>query len=49
MSYKPKFLSWTKSYRQEVETMVQLIQGNPADIELLKEEYYQLTGEEYVD
>lgn len=49
MSYEAKFLSWCKSYRQEVQTMVQLIQGNPADVELLKQEYEQLTGEEYND
>ena len=45
--YKPKFLSWCKSYEQEVVEMKQLIQGNPVDVKLLKKEYKELTGESY--
>ena len=44
-----KFLSWCKSYKQEVQEFEHLIAGNPEDVELLKHEYYELTGEEYND
>lgn len=47
MSYKPRFLSWAKSYDGEVKEFRELIQGNPADVELLKVEYGSLTGDEY--
>lgn len=45
--YNPSFLSWCKSYEQEVKEMRQLILGNPADVELLKQEYQQLTGKRF--
>ena len=45
--YKAKFLSWCKSYEQEVEEFEHLISCEPADVELLKDEYEELTGEEY--
>lgn len=45
--YKPKFLSWCTSYEEEVAEMRELICGNPADVELLKSEYYQLTGKRF--
>lgn len=45
--YEPKFLSWCKSYEQEVAEMRELIAGNPADVKLLKKEYEQLTGKRY--
>jgi hypothetical protein len=47
MEYKTKFLSWAKSYEEEVSEMRELILGNPADVELLKREYYQLTGKRF--
>lgn len=47
MEYKTKFLSWAKSYECEVREMRELILGNPADVELLKREYHQLTGKRF--
>ena len=45
--YKPMFLSWCKSYEDEKREFEHLIGGKPNDVELLKEEYEQLTGNEY--
>jgi hydroxyacyl-ACP dehydratase HTD2-like protein with hotdog domain len=45
--YKPKFLSWCTSYEEEVEEFRELILGEPADVKLLKSEYYQLTGKQF--
>lgn len=45
--YKPEFLSWCKSYEQEVEELEYLISCEPVDADLLKDEYESLTGEEY--
>jgi hypothetical protein len=46
-SYKPKFLSWARSYENEVKEFRELILGNPADIKLLKQEYEILTGKRF--
>lgn len=46
-TYKPLFLSWCKSYEEEEREMRELIDGNPSDVKLLKEEYLQLTGKRY--
>lgn len=45
--YKPKFLSWCKSYEEEVKELRELIEGNPNDVKLLKQEYLELTGKRY--
>ena len=45
--YNPKFLSWCKSYEQEVQEMRELIAQNPEDVRILKKEYEQLTGKKY--
>jgi hypothetical protein len=45
--YSPMFLSWAKSYKDEVEQMRELILGYPADVDLLKREYEQLTGKRF--
>lgn len=45
--YNPKFFSWCKSYEQEEREMRETIEGNPADVKLLKQEYYELTGKRY--
>ena len=45
--YDPKFLSWCKSYEQEVEELRELIAQNPADVKMLKKEYEELTGKKY--
>ncbi len=47
MTYKPKFLSWCKSYEEEVKEFKELIEGKPSDLKQLKAEYYQLTGKNY--
>ena len=47
MDYTPRFLSWAKSYEDEVSEMRELILGNPADVDLLKREYEQLTGKRF--
>lgn len=46
-TYKPKYLSWAKSYEAEVNELRFLIAGNPSDVKQLKEEYYDLTGKRY--
>lgn len=45
--YKPQYLSWCKSYVQEETELRELIEGNPEDVKLLKQEYQQLTGKQY--
>lgn len=45
--YKPMFLSWCTSYKEEVDEFRELILGNPADVALLKQEYYRLTGKQF--
>mgnify|MGYP000881966024 CR=1 FL=1 len=42
--YRPSYLSWCKSYEEEVAEFRELISGNPADVKLLKQEYESLTG-----
>ena len=46
-TYKPKFISWAKSYEEEVSILRSLIEGNPADVKLLKQEYLSLTGKNF--
>lgn len=46
-TYKPKYLSWAKSYEAEVKELRFLIAGNPSDVKQLKEEYHDLTGKRY--
>lgn len=41
------FLSWCKSYEEEVKEFRELIDSSPADVKQLKEEYLQLTGKRY--
>jgi len=48
MKYKPKFLSWAKSYKEEVKELEELIESEPSDVALLKKEYEQLTGKKYM-
>ena len=45
--YEPYRLGWCKSYEEEVSTFRELISGNPIDVDLLKDEYFELTGENY--
>jgi len=45
--YRPEFLSWCKSYEEEEKEFRELICGDPADIKLLKQEYYILTGKNF--
>lgn len=47
MQYNAKFLSWCKSYEEEEKELRELIEGNPADVKLLKKEYLELTGKNY--
>ena len=42
--YRPQFISWCTSYEEEERELRRLINGNPADIKMLKQEYYELTG-----
>ena len=46
-NYNPSFLSWAKSYEDEVSEMRELILGEPADVDLLKQEYEILTGKRF--
>jgi len=41
-SYEPKFLSWCKSYEEEVEELEHLISCSPDDKRQLKEELKEL-------
>ena len=45
--YEPKFLSWAKSYEEEVKEMRAMILSNPGDVDMLKQEYEQLTGKRF--
>lgn len=45
--YNPMFLSWCKSYDEEVNEMREMIAQNPGDVKMLKKEYEQLTGKKY--
>lgn len=45
--YEPMFLSWCKSYDEEVSELRELIAQNPEDVKMLKKEYEQLTGKKY--
>ena len=45
--YSPYRLGWTKSYEQEEKEFRELIIGNPIDVDLLKDEYYELTGKRF--
>lgn len=45
--YRPKFLSWAKSYEDEENELRDLILGNPADVKLLRQEYESLTGKRF--
>jgi hypothetical protein len=47
MNYNPMFLSWCTSYKQEVNELAELIDGNPSDVKQLRSEYIQLTGKRY--
>jgi hypothetical protein len=40
--YNPMFLSWCKSFEQEVQEFRELIAGNPADVKLLRKELKEL-------
>lgn len=44
MTYNPQYLSWAKSYEDEVREMRELILSKPSDVALLKQEYQNLTG-----
>lgn len=46
-NYEPMYLSWCKSYEEEVAEFEELILGNPADVKLLRQEYEQLTGKRF--
>lgn len=46
-TYKPKFFSWCKSFEEEETEMRETIEGNPADVKLLKQEYFELTGKRF--
>lgn len=46
-TYNPQFLSWCKSYDEEVKELRELIEARPADVKLLKQEYKELTGKNY--
>jgi hydroxyacyl-ACP dehydratase HTD2-like protein with hotdog domain len=45
--YQPYRLGWCKSYDEEVEKFRHLILCNPIDVDLLKDEYYELTGKRF--
>lgn len=45
--YNPMFLSWCKSYDEEVSELREMIAQNPADVKMLKKEYEELTGKKY--
>lgn len=47
--YVAKFLSWCKTYDQEVKEMINLIKCNPCDVQQLKKEFKELTGKRYRD
>lgn len=45
--YNPSFLKWCKSYDQEKRELIELIEGEPCDVALLKSELKTLTGKTY--
>jgi hypothetical protein len=45
--YSPYRLWWTKSYEEEVSEFRRLILSNPEDVDLLKDEYKELTGKRF--
>ena len=45
--YSPYRLGWAKSYEHEVEEFRRLILSEPADLDLLKDEYKELTGKRF--
>ena len=45
--YNPYRLGWTKSYEEEEAEFRRLILTEPADVDLLKDEYYELTGKRF--
>lgn len=45
--YEAKFLSWCKSYKEEVNEFRELIESGPSDVKQLKEEYKQLAGKAF--
>lgn len=45
--YKPMFLSWCKSYKEEVSEMRELILYGSSDEKQLREEFKQLTGKRF--
>lgn len=47
--YQPRFLSWAKSYDDERNQLADLMRGEPNDVEQLKDEYQQLTGDEFAE
>lgn len=42
--YKPSSLGWTTSKDEEIEELTNLIECEPIDVELLKQEFEALTG-----
>lgn len=47
IKYDPMFLSWCRSYEEEVTEFEELILGNPADVKILRQEYQELTGKRF--
>ena len=45
--YNPQFLSWCKSYDEEVQEFKDLIESKPSDLKQLKHEFFMLTGKHY--
>ena len=45
--YVAKFLSWCKSYEEEVKDMEEYIDAEPSDVKQLRKEYEILTGKQY--
>jgi hypothetical protein len=45
--YSPKFLSWCTSYKEEEKVLRELIEGRPADLKQLKQDFFELTGKQY--
>ena len=47
INYEAHYLSWARSYAQGEKELRELILANPADVRLLKKEYYELTGKRF--
>lgn len=45
--YQPEFLSWCTSFEEEVRELRKLILSEPADLKLLKHDYFSLTGKNF--